>query len=75
MPRQSITLTENNDIWLKQHVENSGDYSNKSELVNDLIRRARRAEAVNLKLEQAEKRGFVEQTKQEMLSEFKRKLK
>ena len=75
MPRQSITLTENNDIWLKHHVENAGDYSNKSELVNDLIRRARRAEALNLKLEQAEKRGFVEQTKHEILSEFKRNLK
>lgn len=75
MPRQSITLTENNDTWLKHHVENAGDYSNKSELVNDLIRRARRAEAVNLKLEQAEKRGFVEQAKHEILSEFKRNLK
>ncbi len=75
MPRQSITLTENNDTWLKHHVEKTGDYSNKSELVNDLIRRARRVEAVNLKLEQAEQRGFVNQSKDEMLAEFKHNLK
>ena len=44
MPRQSITLTEKNDEWLKSQVEETRDYANKSELVNDLIRRARRAE-------------------------------
>ena len=75
MPRQSITLTENNDIWLKHHVENEGEYANKSELVNDLIRRARRAEAINLKLAQAEQSGFVNQSKDEILSEFKHNLK
>ncbi|MCK8134732.1 hypothetical protein [Pseudoalteromonas sp. 2CM28B] len=39
MARQSISLTEQNDLWLRNHVENVGDYTNKSELVNDLIRR------------------------------------
>ena len=33
MHRQSITLTEGNDEWLKDHVENVGYYANKSELV------------------------------------------
>jgi len=47
MPRQSITLTEKNDAWLKSHVEDTREYANKSELVNDLIRRARRAEEIN----------------------------
>lgn len=73
MPRQSITLTDQNDAWLKNHVENLGDYANKSELVNDLIRRARRSEAINIKLELAEQSGFCDETAAELLTEFKAK--
>ena len=43
MPRQSITLTTPNDKWLSVQVENE-EYSSKSELVNDLIRKARAAQ-------------------------------
>lgn len=75
MPRQSITLTAGNDAWLKDHVENVGDYANKSELVNDLIRSARRAEAINGKLAAAEQSGFVQQSADEMLAEFKSEMK
>ena len=75
VPRQSITLTEKNDSWLRNHVDHIQEYSNKSELINDLIRRARRAEAVNIKLEEAEASGFVDQTAAEMLAEFKSELK
>ena len=75
MPRQSITLTEQNDTWLRNHVDHIQDYSNKSELINDLIRSARRAEAINRKLEDAESSGFVNQTASEMLAEFKSELK
>lgn len=71
MPRQSISLTAQNDAWLKHHVENIGDYANKSELVNDLIRRARRSEAINRKLEIAEQSGFVDQSAAEILADFK----
>jgi antitoxin ParD1/3/4 len=71
MPRQSISLTTKNDEWLRMHVKDSGEYSNKSELVNDLIRRARRAESINNKLENAEKTGFTSQTPTEILSEIK----
>lgn len=74
MPRQSISLTAQNDAWLKDHVENIGDYANKSELVNDLIRRARRSEAINRKLEMAEQSGFVEQSADDLLTEFKAQL-
>lgn len=74
MPRQSISLTAQNDAWLKDHVENIGDYAHKSELVNDLIRRARRSEAINRKLEIAEQSGFVEQSADELLTEFKAQL-
>jgi len=74
MPRQSITLTKPNDAWLKNHVEDIQDYSNKSELINDLIRSARRAEAINRKLDLAEKSGFVKQSAADMLKEFKSEL-
>jgi antitoxin ParD1/3/4 len=71
MPRQSISLTDKNDEWLRLHVNDRGEDSNKSELVNDLIRRARRAETINNKLENAEKTGFTTQSPAEILSEIK----
>lgn len=71
MPRQSVSLTEINNKWLNNHVESVGDYSNKSELIYDLIRRARRTEAINQKLEKAENSHFIEQTSDEILAEFK----
>lgn len=52
-----------------------GDYINKSELVNDLIRRARRAEAINGKLANSEKSGFSDQSADQMLAEFKSSIK
>lgn len=75
MPRQSITLTDQNDSWLRNHVDEIRDYSNKSELINDLIRSARRSEMINKKLEDAEKSGFINQSASEMLAEFKSELK
>jgi antitoxin ParD1/3/4 len=71
MPRQSVTLTEKNDEWLKLQVDSAGDYANKSELINDLVRRARRAEYINQKFDRAEQSDFVYQSPQEMLAEFK----
>lgn len=75
MPRQSISLTEKNDAWLKHHVEDAKEYASKSELVNELIRQARRNEAINQKLIDAESSGFVDQSKEEIRSEFKSELK
>lgn len=66
MARQSISLTEPNDQWLKNQVENQ-EYASKSELVNDLIRQARRQEWIKEKLEKAEKSGFTNDNKEEIL--------
>ena len=41
MSRQSISFTKPNNEWLKSQVE-SKEYASKSELVNDLIRQARK---------------------------------
>lgn len=74
MSRQSISLTKPNDEWLKTQVEKE-EYSSKSELVNDLIRQARRQQAqidwLKLKLEKAENSGFTNVSKDEILKQSK----
>ncbi|NAS13836.1 ribbon-helix-helix domain-containing protein [Poritiphilus flavus] len=74
MARQSITLTEPNDKWLKSQVENQ-EYSSKSELVNDLIRQARKQQIqidwVRAKLERAERSGFTSDSKEQILNKSK----
>ncbi len=78
MARQSITLTLPNDDWLKTQVT-SKEYSSKSEVVNDLIRKARaKQEEINFirgKLIKAENGGFINQTRDEILKEFKDELR
>ena len=74
MSRQSISFTEPNDEWLKAQV-NRKEYSSKSELVNDLIRQARKQQIeidwVRTKLEKAENSGFTSETKNEILAQSK----
>ena len=41
MARQIISFSKPNDEWLKSQIENE-EYSSKSELVNDLIRQAKK---------------------------------
>lgn len=74
MARQSISFTDPNDEWLKAQVENK-EYSSKSELVNDLIRQARRQQKeidwIRLKLDKAEKSGFTNNNKTQILDKAK----
>ena len=74
MNRQSISFTTPNDEWLKEMVANQ-EYSSKSELVNDLIRQARKQQLqidwIGRKLEKAEKSGFTNMSKAEILKESK----
>ncbi len=74
MTRQSISLTEPNDDWLKNQIE-SKEYSSKSELVNDLIRQARQQQAkidwLQAKLEKAEKSGFTTDSQADILKQAK----
>ncbi|PJX28516.1 CopG family transcriptional regulator [Psychroflexus sp. S27] len=74
MSRQSISFTELNDEWLKAQVDKK-EYSSKSELVNDLIRQARKQQIqidwVRAKLDKAEKSGFTEDNKNEILAQSK----
>lgn len=72
MIRQSISFTEPNDEWLKNQIATK-EYSSKSELVNDLIRQARKQQKqidlIRLKLDRAEKSGFTNDTKSEILKQ------
>ena len=74
MPRQSISFSKPNDEWLKAQIDNE-EYSSKSELVNDLIRQARKQQAqidwIRIKLEKSEKSGFTGDTKEQILKHSK----
>ena len=77
MARQSISLTEPNDEWLKRQVD-SHEYSSKSELVNDLIRQARKQQQqvdwLRMKLESAEEGGFTKDAKEDIRRAAKERL-
>ena len=74
MSRQSISFTKPNDEWLKAQVDKQ-EYSSKSELVNDLIRQARNQQTqidwIKAKIERAEKSGFTNDSKEEILAQSK----
>jgi len=72
--RQSISFTQPNDEWLKNQVDNK-EYSSKSELVNDLVRQARKQQRqidwISSKLESAENSGFTNDSREQILMESK----
>ncbi|WP_310991047.1 ribbon-helix-helix domain-containing protein [Aequorivita marina] len=74
MGRQSISFTEPNDNWLKNQIDNK-EYSSKSELVNDLIRQARKQQIqidwISSRLEKAENSGFTNDSKEQILTQSK----
>lgn len=78
MARQSVSLTKPNDEWLKGQIE-SEEYTSKSELINDLIRKAREKEKeiewIRAKLVEGEKSGFTKMNQDEILAESKEELR
>ena len=74
MARQSISFTKPNDEWLKAQLETQ-EYSSKSELINDLIRQARKQQAqidwIRAKLDRSERTGFTDSTKEQILNQSK----
>ena len=74
MARQSISFTKPNDDWLKAQLENQ-EYSSKSELINDLIRQARKQQVqidwIRAKLDKSERSGFTDDTKEQILKQSK----
>ncbi|ASF47721.1 ribbon-helix-helix domain-containing protein [Methylovulum psychrotolerans] len=78
MARQSISFTTPNDNWLNSLLE-SEEYNSKSEIVNDLIRRARmhqnELDMIRSRLIKSENSGFVAQTANEIKAELKEELR
>ncbi|MGB1294284.1 MAG: ribbon-helix-helix domain-containing protein [Flavobacteriales bacterium] len=74
MARQSISFTKPNEEWLKSQVDNQ-EYSSKSELVNDLIRQARKQQVqidwIKAKIDKAEESGFTKDSKADILRQSK----
>ena len=74
MSRQSISFTKPNDEWLKAQVDNK-EYSSKSELVNDLIRQARKQQVqidwIRAKIEKSENSGITNDSKENILAQSK----
>ena len=77
MTRQSITLANRNDEWLKAQVAGE-EFTSKSEAVNYLIKQAREREEyhnyVQMKIDRGLKSGFSTKTKEELLAEIKNRL-
>jgi antitoxin ParD1/3/4 len=78
MIRQSISFTVPNDTWLNALVA-CEEYASKSEVVNDLIRKARaqqsEVEFIRATLIRAEKSGFSVLTSTEILAKSKEELR
>ena len=74
MARQSISFTKPNNEWLKTQLDKE-EYSSKSELVNDLIRQARKQQVqvdwIRAKLDKSESSGFTNDSKKEILKQSK----
>ena len=77
MVKKSITVTEQQDSWIKIQIE-TGHYGNESEVVRELIRErqlreqegAREVQVIRAKLREAEQAGFTRQSSVELLKEI-----
>ena len=78
MVKKSITVTDQQDSWIKAQIE-MGHYGNESEVLRELIRErqlreqesSREIELIRAKLIKAEESGFTDQSLEEILKEIK----
>ena len=72
--RASLSISEPNEKWIQAQI-GSTEFSSRSEVLNDLIRKARKTEAIRERLKLAEtsakEHGWVTRTADEMLDGFK----
>ena len=78
MTRQSISFTTPNNDWLIAQIE-SEEYTSKSDVVNDLIRKARaqqnEIDFIREKLIKSEQSGFINKTPEKILADFKEEVR
>ena len=74
--RASLSISTPNEKWIQGQID-SGEFSSRSEVINDLIRKAREIEAVRTRLIAAEQsaveQGWVDETAQQLLAGFRNK--
>ena len=74
--RATLSISEPNAKWIQAQID-SKEFSSRSEVLNDLIRRTREIEAVRDRLKAAEDSvhasGWVTKSPDEMLDSFKEK--
>ena len=74
--RVSLSLSEPNKRWIQAQIDGK-QFSSRSEVLNDLIRKARATEVIRTRLKSAERsveeRGWVTGTPEELLDGFKEK--
>ena len=74
--RASLSISEPNEKWIQEQI-NSKEFSSRSEVLNDLIRRAREIEAIRSRLRASElsalEHGWVAKSSGELLDGFKEK--
>ena len=78
MVKKSITVTDQQDAWIKTQIE-KGDYGNESEVLRDLIRREQNQnaeiEAIRAALIKAEGRGLSTRTPDEIKQAVQKRLR
>jgi len=78
MVKKTYSITETLNHYVKERVE-SGEYATDSEYLRELIRRDQSDNQeiayIRARLIKAEGSGFTDQTKEEMLAEFKAELR
>ena len=71
MARASISITPPNDAWIKSQID-SEEFSSRSDVVNDLIRKARKEqdeiEAIRLALIKGEESGTSNRTADDIIN-------
>ena len=71
MTRASISITPPNDAWIKSQIE-SEEFSSRSDVVNDLIRKARKEQdeilAIRAALIEGEESGTSSRTPDEIIN-------
>ncbi|MCY4015596.1 MAG: type II toxin-antitoxin system ParD family antitoxin [Gammaproteobacteria bacterium] len=72
--RASVSISGPNDSWIQAQIA-SGEFASRSEVVNDLIRRAREIELVRARLIAAEQSGLSARTPEQILAASKEELR
>jgi antitoxin ParD1/3/4 len=73
MPRTSISFTPPNEKWVQEQID-SQEFTSKSDVINDLIRRARREseaeiEAIRAALIKGEQSGISKRTPEQIMAD------